>query len=154
MTSPLVFTVPGRPVPAGSKRPVLAGGRLRAVDSSGARGRSWRHDVQTAAADALDGRPLIAGPVELHLRFHVARPAGHLGTGRNSGQVRPSAPWYPTTRPDVLKLARAVEDALVGVLIHDDAQIVTELLVKRFAAPGAPTRVEVTVQPLDDEGTS
>lgn len=154
MTTPLVFTVLGAAVPAGSKRPVLAGGRLRAVDSSGARGRSWRHDVQTAATDALDGRPLIAGPIELHLAFRVGRPGGHLGTGRNAGHVRPSAPSYPVVRPDLTKLTRAVEDALTGVIWTDDAAVVTQIVTKRYALPGRPSRVEVVVQPLADEATS
>ena len=41
--------------------------------------------------------------------------------------------------PDVLKLARGVEDALTGIVWRDDAQIVNESLNKVVgaAAPGA-----------------
>jgi Holliday junction resolvase RusA-like endonuclease len=48
-------------------------------------------------------------------------------------------------KPDVLKLARAVEDALTGILYRDDAQIVTEVLRKRY---GDPPRVEIRLSPV------
>jgi Holliday junction resolvase RusA-like endonuclease len=52
---------------------------------------------------------------------------------------------WPAKPPDVLKLARAVEDALTGALWTDDALVVSEYLLKRYAPPGGPERVTVTV---------
>jgi Holliday junction resolvase RusA-like endonuclease len=42
----------------------------------------------------------------------------------------------------VLKLARAVEDALTGVVWRDDAEIVAEGLAKLY---GTPERVEISI---------
>ena len=53
--------------------------------------------------------------------------------------------FAPTSKPDVLKLARLVEDALTGVLFIDDAQIITELIEKHW---GEPARVEVRVSEI------
>jgi Holliday junction resolvase RusA-like endonuclease len=61
--------------------------------------------------------------------------------------LRASAPRYPTGRPDVLKLARACEDALTGVIWRDDAQIVVERLYKDW---GEPARVLVEIEQLAD----
>jgi Holliday junction resolvase RusA-like endonuclease len=47
------------------------------------------------------------------------------------------------TRPDVLKLARAAEDALTGIVWRDDSQIVHETLAKVY---GEPERLEVAVR--------
>jgi hypothetical protein len=50
-------------------------------------------------------------------------------------------------RPDVLKLARAIEDAITGVIWVDDSQIIDEHLYKRW---GDPARVEVTIEPASE----
>jgi len=71
--------------------------------------------------------------------FYRPRPKAHL---RTNGEVRPSAPRDPITRPDVLKLARLCEDALTGIVYHDDSCIVSEHLYKCY---GEPARVYVSI---------
>jgi Holliday junction resolvase RusA-like endonuclease len=133
----VVIDVRGMPKPAGSKRVFLvgkAGGPQRPVvtDDSGAKGRDWRVTIQHAIAGVHPGPPL-EGPLELSCYFTVRRPLGHVG----KRGLRPTAPAYPATRPDVTKLLRAVEDAATGLLWADDAQIVTQSAAKRYGAtPG------------------
>jgi len=146
MTDPVTFTVYGKPQPAGSKRVVPAGGKRGGrplVIDAAKRSRPWKQEVAGVAELAMKGRALLAGPLILHLRFFVARPRGHFG----ARGVRPTAPVAPTVRPDLLKLARAVEDALTGIVYRDDAQIVAETLLKMY---DQPERVEVSVEPLAD----
>jgi Holliday junction resolvase RusA-like endonuclease len=87
----------------------------------------------------------LEGAVGVVATFYVARPKGHYGTGRNAGQLRKSAPAYPTTRSggDVDKLARAVLDALAGVAYRDDSQV-TSLYLRKCYAEG-PIRAEIGV---------
>ena len=75
--------------------------------------------------------------------FRRSKGLGADHAEQHSDLLRPAAPKHPTTRPDVLKLARAIEDSLTGVLWHDDSQIVSEHLRKHY---GEPARVVVTVQ--------
>ena len=142
--SVLRFTVLGDAQPAGSKRAFIHPGTKRAiVTDANKKSKPWQAEVKAAAFDAIDADfELVRGPVELTLTFYRVRPKGHYGSGRNAGVVKDSAPEYPTTRPDALKLARAVEDALTNVLYADDSQIVDEHLHKRF---GEPARCEVEV---------
>jgi crossover junction endodeoxyribonuclease RusA len=153
----IAFFVPGAPVAAGSKRAFpLRGkdGRLHVAvaDDSGPKGVEWRAAIRHAAAAAIapvadrDKNRLLVDrcPVRLELAFVVARPKGHIGTRG----VRPSAPTHPTTRPDVLKLTRAVEDACTGILWRDDAQIVEEILAKAYAGLGGAIGVYVRVDPF------
>jgi Holliday junction resolvase RusA-like endonuclease len=133
----VVVTVLGFPKPAGSKRVFLvgkAGGPPRPVvtDTAGRAGRDWRVTIQHAIARVYDEPPLL-GPLELACYFTVPRPRGHAGRRG----LRPSAPGYPTTRPDLTKLLRALEDAATGLLWADDAQIVTQIITKRYGTrPG------------------
>ena len=148
----LSFVVYGEAVPTGSKR---AGfnrktGRSFTIPDEGSKRRdAWRDQIQQVAgrimARTLTGQMtgLLTGPLRLELHFYRARPRGHYGTGRNEGVLKPSAPAFPTTKPDVTKLTRAVEDALTGIVWRDDAQVV-ELTARKFY--GTPERVEVMVE--------
>jgi len=136
------FVVLGIAQPQGSKRAFRTpGGRMIVADSS-AKARPWRQEVASVAAEAWGDRPLLTGPVTLALSFWRARPRGHYGSGSRSGVVRPSAPAFPTTKPDSLKLGRAIEDSLTSIVFRDDAQVVEHRIAKRW---GTPPRVEVAV---------
>ena len=116
-------------------------GGVTVVDAN-AKSRPWKTLVSESAARVHSG-PLLEGPLAVEFLFQVPRPQGHFG---KRGLLR-SAPAFPTVRPDVLKLARAVEDALTGVLYRDDSQIVDELLLKRY---GERARLRVTIdRPAD-----
>lgn len=144
------FTVYGIPAPAGSKRGFYNAKAKRViVTDDSAKSRPWKALVSDAAQQAMtfhgdEGTsghsPLLEGPLALELVFYVPRPKGHMSA---RGGVKPSAPPYPAVKPDVLKLTRAVEDALSGIVYRDDAQIVTELLLKRY---GEPARCDVLVR--------
>ena len=141
------FTVYGEAAPAGSKtRASSPDGSRTWVRDSSKRSYPWKAAVAAAAGEAMNGGGLLEGPLFLELVFFAPRRASHFGTGRNAGVLKASAPDYPTKKPDVLKLARAVEDALTGVVYRDDAAIVVERLEKRY---GEPARVEVFVSHVD-----
>lgn len=145
MTS-VTFTVLGRPQPAGSKRafPIRRGGQVTGVvvTEDAKHSKPWRALVAAAANEAMEGREPMTGPLQLDISFYVARPAGHYGSGRNRGTVRPGAPQYPMVRPDVTKLVRALEDALTHIVWRDDAQVVVQVATKHY---GTPERAVVTV---------
>ncbi len=125
----VVVEVNGLPRPAGSKRVFLVGKDRRPVVTDDCKGGpDWRATVQHAIARVYRGAPL-EGPLELSLYFTMPRPGGHLG---RTGNLRPSAPPYPTRKPDVTKLIRAVEDAATGLLWRDDSQVVTQAAAKRY----------------------
>ncbi len=147
------FTVYGKPVPQGSKRaqviynkgkPVVKNGRVITVvlndneDLTNWRNqvadkamKAWRSLTHTSPDNNTDPE-LIQGPVALIIEFVRPRLKGHFGTGRNEGKLKASAPAHPITQPDTVKLARAVEDALTGVVWVDDSQVVKHVLTKRW----------------------
>ena len=137
---PIKFTVHGLPQTAGSKRAfVVNKGKPNAravVSDANPKSRDWKNSVASAAQPHALDTPLT-GPLWVRFVFFLPRPKGHFGAGSKASIVRASAPRYPSGRPDVLKLARAVEDALSGVIWGDDAQIVDERLYKRYGWPRA-----------------
>jgi len=128
----ITLRIPGKPQPGGSKRTFTPKGWDRAiVVDANPKAKDWKRTVQVFAAEAMTWK-LLEGPLRVSMTFLVARPKGHIG----KHGVKPKAPTYPTTKPDLLKLARSTEDALTGIVWRDDARIVTEILQKRYASDG------------------
>lgn len=141
MSQPFTLTVYGTPAAAGSKRAFplggKPGGRPIIVDAN-KKAAPWKNIIAQHAGIAMAGREAFRGPIQAVFCFYVRRPKGH--TGKRG--LLPSAPAFPAVKPDVLKLARAVEDALSGIVYHDDALIVREVLEKHY---GEQERVEIVI---------
>lgn len=106
----------GSPAPQGSKKFVgmSKAGRGILVESS-KKVAPWRQDVAAAARAVKEGRPPMDGNLVVRMIFTVPKPKSAPKKRRT----------YPNTRPDLSKLARSTEDALVEAgLIADDARIV------------------------------
>lgn len=147
MTDRYDLVVYGKPQPAGSKRHV---GNGRIVDAN-PNAKSWMQEVAHEAARIRDGRRPLEGPLALEILFCVPRPRSHYGTGRNSGQLKDSAPDRPATRPDATKLTRAVEDALTGIFYRDDGQISEQHIRRMYSATPRALISVYRVPPRSDE---
>lgn len=151
------FFVPGVPATAGSKKAFVnrKTGKPQIVDDC-KNGPSWRESVRVAAfgrLNPLGGHPIIDEPVELNVVFFFVRPKGHYRKSeRFDGQLKATAPNWPTKPPDVTKLLRAIEDALTGVVWRDDASVVVQAARKVYAdRPGAFVTISPALYPSDYE---
>jgi Holliday junction resolvase RusA-like endonuclease len=136
------FDVPGEAKTAGSKKAFVVtpkgGGRPRAVvtDDAGEPGKRWRKQVALAARVAMSGEPLLPGALTLYANFYVKRPQDHYVANDRTRELKDRAPRYPTLRPDTTKMLRAVEDAITGVVYHDDSQVCDQHVSKRYVIDG------------------
>jgi Holliday junction resolvase RusA-like endonuclease len=135
----VVIEVLGTPAPKGSGRAILIAGRARHVpsgsDVNARKLRSWDTALREAAAESVGHvtTPVFVGePLRLHIVFRLTRPAGHWG----KRGLRPGAPAYPCTKPDLSKLVRSTEDTLTGIVYDDDSRIVAVAVEKVYADPG------------------
>lgn len=129
-TRTVTFTVRGTPVPQGSAKPFIAGGRARLATRS-APLMAWRTAIATAASTAMGDEPVIDGPVNVRATFHLPRPAS-----------APKRVTLPATRPDLDKLLRALLDGITGVVVGDDSRVVRVIAEKVYGlAPGVTVTV-------------
>ena len=128
------ITIEGTARPQGSKRHV---GKGIMVESSKHVGL-WRTWVRLKATQAMAGRPLIVGPVQIAILFQFDRPKKHSTTKG----LRENAPLYHTSKPDADKLLRAILDALTGVVFRDDSQV-AYCLVRKHYWTAAQTVIDV-----------
>lgn len=136
------FIVYGKAAPAGSKTPGIGKqGQLFVRDSSKG-SYEWKSKVSDRAAEVFGNtHELVTGPLEVWLTFYVPRPVGHYNSKGELNAEGLRNP-FPAKKPDVLKLARAVEDGLTSAVWRDDAQIVAEHIIKQW---GEPARVVIEV---------
>lgn len=151
--STVAVIVYGSPAPQGSKKfvgftrpkPGEERGRAILVESSKAV-KPWREDVKAAAERVRAGAVALDGPLRVRMVFTLPKPA--------------SAPkrrkLYAMRLPDLSKLARSTEDALVDAgLIADDARIVEySRLAKVFPSEDAEALevpgVRITIEALQN----
>ena len=141
------FTCYCKPEPQGSSRGFIVnranGKQGVAITSANTKLKPFRYCVTQSAIDAVtrNGKTLLeqfapeSRPVSLEIACYFQKP--------KSAKKR----QHVTVKPDADKLARAVLDALTGILYADDSQVV-ELLVRKLY--GSPERVEVVARSVDD----
>lgn len=146
------FDVIGSPAPQGSKafkgmRPGKDGRMIANLQESSKKVKPWRQDVKAAAeAVAAVLGTTLDGPLWACMVFTLPKPASAPKRRRT----------WPDKKPDVSKLARSTEDALVDAgLIRDDSRIVEYVrLAKVF--PGEDRQalrspgVSITIYGPDD----
>jgi Holliday junction resolvase RusA-like endonuclease len=115
---PVVFTVPGPPVPKGRPRMTRAGHAY-----TPARTVAYEKLVRVCATGAMGGRDPIEGRVDVAIDLFMP----------------------DRRRADIDNLAKGILDAGNGVLWRDDSQI-TQLVLRRDVDPENP-RAIVTVAP-------
>ena len=100
------FFVKGRPVPQGSMKFIRPGVMIHSRSQELA---LWRADIARNAE--LFGFKPIASAVKVELDFVMNRP-------KSAKRV------FPSVKPDLDKLIRAVLDGLTGVAYEDDSQVI------------------------------
>ena len=145
------FFVPGEAKTAGSKRAFKhkTTGKV-IVTHDNPKTKTWMDSVKWFAMKQLGSMCLITGPVSLSLVFYRERPKGHFGTGGNTGTVKESAPELPGTKPDSLKLGRAVEDALTGIIYKDDSQVCHHDIRKVYCCGDEKPGVKISIKVIEN----
>jgi len=121
-----------RGVPKAQGRPRIvrfANGKAGLKDPEAS--RDWKNYVRMCVAEKVSGP--ISGPVALELWFYLPVPRSFSRRRRLAalaGEV------LPAKKPDLDNLVKAVLDALLGVAIEDDRQVIELKAGKLYGTPG------------------
>lgn len=145
----ITIEVVGTPIPGGNKTKMrwamVEGADLPNTEGERNRCKNWKARVHEAALLAMGDAPPLDGPIELEMLFRLERKAGHYTP---KGVLRKSAPAYPDTKPDLTKILRSTEDALVPVALANDSRVVRAQQSKDWCAPGERPGVTIVVTEL------
>ncbi|AMM26528.1 endodeoxyribonuclease RusA [Variovorax sp. PAMC 28711] len=140
----LTFHVPGQAVGKGRPRIGKVGNHARMFTP--AKTVNYESLVALAAQQAMAGRALFDGPVELKMRIDCQIAASWSGKKQRDAAAGAIA---PTTKPDIDNIVKAICDALNGVAWKDDVQVVDLIVRKRYAViPGVAVQV-VAMKPFE-----
>lgn len=123
----------GLPVPQGRPRATVRAGHAHVYERR--EDKDWKAVVKAQVIAALMADPRGMpwdGALSLSLRFHLARPAS-----------LPRKVVYHVKKPDADNLAKAVKDAMTGLVYRDDSQIVALMVSKVYGdQPGVAIDAE------------
>lgn len=137
MSHAVKFTVPGQPVGKGRPRVGKVGGFSRLYTPE--KTVSYESLVGYSAAQAMAGQPLIDAAVFVTLDIRVQIPASW--SKKKQELARCGACW-PSTKPDIDNVEKALFDGMNGVVWKDDVQVVKVTKQKRYSdQPGVEVHV-------------
>lgn len=137
---PVVFTVPGEPVGKGRPRIGRVGAHARMFTPP--KTASYEGLIAHAGQQAMNGRALIEGPVMVEMDIALSIPQS-MSKKRKAQAL--AGQLFPTKKPDMDNVIKAIYDGLNGVVWKDDVQVVKAVVGKRY---GETPGVRVKVVPL------
>lgn len=136
----VAFVIPGTPVGKGRPKFARRGNFVTAYTPE--KTASYENLVKVKAEEAMQGRLMIEGPVEVSIRLIVTPPASWSQKKQREaleGRI------YPTSKPDIDNVVKGIFDACNEIVWRDDKQAVDVRVVKRY---GQVARAAVEVRPL------
>lgn len=136
----VAFVIPGTPVGKGRPKFARRGNFVTAYTPE--KTASYENLVKVKAEQAMGGRPMIEGPVEVSIRLIVTPPASWSQKKQREaleGRI------FPTTKPDIDNVVKGIFDACNEIVWKDDKQAVDVRVVKRY---GQVARASVEVRAL------
>ncbi|MFC4223542.1 RusA family crossover junction endodeoxyribonuclease [Lysinibacter cavernae] len=129
----ITIRVKGKPIPQGSKTAFVVKGRAVVTDANAKLLKPWRKHVAATAREQYTGQ-MLTGALQVTLLFLFERPASVTRK-------------YPSVKPDVDKVTRAIFDAMTDAGVwKDDALVVDTRQKKEYAATAG---VVVTIKEID-----
>ena len=122
------FTIPGQPVAKGRARVSIRGGRAFAYTPE--KTRMYENQVGAYASQAMAGRVPMGGPVLVAIEACMIIPASWSAKKRKDaieGKI------WPTSRPDLDNIIKAVLDGILRIAIVDDNQVVHLVARQKYA---------------------
>jgi len=136
------ITILGDPKSQKRHRHGYRGGKPHTYDPSS----SDKADFLALMHNSAPKSPL-KGAISLICKFHCRRPQSHYRTGKNSKILKPTAPIWCQTRPDIDNYLKFVLDCGSGVLFRDDSNVVKVEMLKIYSIS---PRVEICLEELDN----
>lgn len=134
------FTIPGEVTAQGRPKVSARGKFVTVYDPKKSK------DYKTYVAQiASQYRPLelIEGPIYFRLTIYRQIPKSF---SKKKQEMALEGKILPTQKPDCSNYVKGIEDALNGLIWHDDSQIVLLLVAKRYSED---PRAEVTITEIE-----
>jgi Holliday junction resolvase RusA-like endonuclease len=141
--SSCIVWIPGAPVGKARPRVTRAGRTYTPAKTAEHEDKIRLEAAAVASMRATDGKPLAPMQGPLICNILCAMPIPKSWTKARREDARRFDRWH-TSKPDADNLAKAVLDALNGILYEDDSQVVMLAVTKRYAKSEPGTMVTLS----------
>ena len=141
MNNQVYFVVPGAPVGKGRPRATSRGGFVRMYTDE--KTVKYEKAISESACNAMKGKELITGAVCVNLDMFLPIPKSW--SKKKQAQAADGF-IYPTVKPDIDNVEKAVFDAINNIVWRDDVQVVFVKKMKKYSLVPC---VKVLVQCLE-----
>ena len=121
------FFIPGTPTPKQSMRIGRKNGKMQTFTAAPV--VNYQNLIKLQAHQAMQGRPLITGPVTLNIVIYFLPPTSLT---KKEKALLADGKLYPLVRPDRDNCLKGIQDGLNGIVYVDDKQVVDGVLQKRY----------------------
>ena len=132
------FTIYGKPLAQKRPRFFRAGKGIRSYDPD----KELKNEFARIAKEYAPDKPFEC-PITIIIITYWKRPKSHYRTGKYSNELKPNAPIYKTSKPDVDNLFKFVGDAFNGVFWKDDSYIINGKAIKIYTEGEEKTEIEI-----------
>lgn len=144
MTVEAQFVIPGVPIAKARPRFYRRGNFVGTYNQQTTEEGRLRLDIARQLPDSWE---LIQKPICIICRFYMKRPKNHYGTGKNSKTLKPSAPLFHTSKPDIDNLQKTVYDCCNQIVWMDDACVIESASRKEYSEN---PRTEIIIKVIAD----
>ena len=130
------FTVPGDPVAKGRARSFVRNGHVAHYTPE--KTARYENLVKLAAARAMGTTAPIEVAVFLIVRAYMPIPKSWSLKKQRAAALEEI---FPTSRPDLDNIVKAIKDGANGVAWKDDSQVVDVIASKRYGLPRAEVEI-------------
>lgn len=134
----VTLIISGAPVAKGRPKFARQGNFIRAYTPD--KTRRYEELVSSLARKLMTNKPPFEGPIKVLATAYM--PIPQMSIKKTADAI--AGYILPSKKPDIDNLAKAALDACNGIIWHDDAQICSLLVKKRYALE---PRLEIQVKP-------
>ena len=137
------ITVPGQPI--AQQRPRFSKANFKVFDPN----REDKIEIREKIRSKAPKKPFEGG-VYLTLNFYTQRPLQHFVGKKTDNKLRPEAPLWKVSRPDIDNLVKFIMDVL-DEFILDDSQICKLITTKKYSVK---PKTVIEIGELEDDTKS
>lgn len=119
MSRTILITILGEPVAQGRPRMSTINGHARAYDPK--KSRTWKYFAAMIAGNEMNGSAPMEGDLSLSVRVFRKIPKSF---SKRKIQAAKDGTIRPSTRPDLDNYVKGALDAVNGIVMKDDSQVV------------------------------
>lgn len=141
----VTLTVHGTPAPQGSKIRTRYGMR-----EASALVQPWREAIVSEVLRLGLQDTGMDGPLSVRVTFHHKRLESHYGTRLRQRYLKPSAPTYVATTPDLDKVQRSTFDGLTQSGVIRDDKFIVVIHAQQIYSDSTFTGADITIATIGD----